>query len=319
MAGVPAPAYQQFWADKRSSLQTEHKDLVTKYPDAAASIKQLFKVLRDLEDLASYTPLSVGQSEECATITSIAEENKESFCRALREKTLFSALYGTYTVALNELRSLLKASSKQGDGFKEVRNRKRHSSQEATHTPKKATLPAPAVKLATRNFFAPLRTANMDTDSPATESSPATEEAVPPKAGRPPPIILISATNLIQLQKQLKDVTKEAFEIRNTNNGTRVLTKNMVDFQAVKSHFEGNNLSFFSFFPKSEKPIKAVIRHLPANTPAEDIAEGLGELGFEVFSVRQLTTTRRSTEGTPITIPLFLVTLPRTPKSQEMF
>jgi hypothetical protein len=92
----------------------------------------------------------------------------------------------------------------------------------------------------------------------------------------------------------------------------------MADFQAVKLHFEPNNLSFYSF-SKSENPIKAVIRHLPINTPAEDIAECLGDLSFEVVSVRQLTTTRWSLEGTPVTLPLFLVTLPRTTKSQELF
>jgi hypothetical protein len=43
--------------------KNEHKNLISKYPDAAASIKQLFKVLCDFEDLASHTP---GQSEERA-------------------------------------------------------------------------------------------------------------------------------------------------------------------------------------------------------------------------------------------------------------
>jgi hypothetical protein len=120
MAGVPVPAYQHFgW--------TSGSRLVSKNPDAAASIKQFFKVLCDLEDLASYTPLSVGQSEEWASLTSSAEENRKNFCKALRGKSLFSALYGTYTVTMNELKSVLKASRQQGDGFKEVRNRKRHS------------------------------------------------------------------------------------------------------------------------------------------------------------------------------------------------
>jgi hypothetical protein len=50
-----------------------------------------------------------------------------------------------------------------------------------------------------------------------------------------------------------------------------VITKDIVDFQAVKLHFESNNLSFYSFFPKSDKAIKAVLRHLSNNTPAEDI------------------------------------------------
>jgi hypothetical protein len=103
-----------------------------------------------------------------------------------------------------------------------------------------------------------------------------------------PNIVLTFATNLIQLQKQLKSVAKQAFEFRNTKNGTRVITKDIMDFQTVKLHFKSNNLSFSSFFPKSDKPIKAVIRHLPNNTPAENVAKELGDIGFDVVSVRQL-------------------------------
>jgi hypothetical protein len=48
----------------------------------------------------------------------------------------------------------------------------------------------------------------MATDAPGTEST-ATEKAVPEKSGRSPPVMLTSATNLIQLQKQLKGVVKD--------------------------------------------------------------------------------------------------------------
>jgi hypothetical protein len=94
----------------------------------------------------------------------------------------------------------------------------------------------------------------------------------------------------------------------------------MVDYQSVKGHFEANNLLYYTFYPKSERPIKAAIRYLPLNTPARDIAEGLIDLGFEVISVRQMSTASRSPEGTTsITLPLFLVTLPRTTESQDFF
>jgi hypothetical protein len=65
---------------------------------------------------------------------------------------------------------------------------------------------------------------------------------------------------LIELQKQLKNVVKADIEFRNTRNGTRVNTKGMADFEAVKSNLSNNNLSYFYFFPKSQKPIKAVKR-----------------------------------------------------------
>jgi hypothetical protein len=183
-----------------------------------------------------------------------------------------------------------------------------------------STLADTPAKVTTRNFFAPLRTTNMDTDSSGSETIPQ-EEAVPAKTCRPPPIILTSATNLIQLQKQLKNVVKEDFEFRNTRNGTKVITRGMVDFLAIKSHFEGNNLFFFTFYPKSDKPIKAVIRHQPQNTPAEDICDGLVSLGFDVVSVKLMTTTLWSApeESKTINLPRFLVTLRRTAKSQEIF
>jgi hypothetical protein len=64
-----------------------------------------------------------------------------------------------------------------------------------------------------------------------------------------------------------------------------------------------------------------VIRHLPQNTPAQDISDGLVSLGFDVINVKQMTTTRQSppVETKVISLPLFLMTLPRTPKSQEIF
>jgi hypothetical protein len=93
----------------------------------------------------------------------------------------------------------------------------------------------------------------MDTDVPVAESS--TEEASAPcKVAWPPPIILTSAANLIQLQKKLKGVAQQSFELRNTRSRTRVVTK---DYQAVKEYFNQNSLAYFTYFPISEKPVKA--------------------------------------------------------------
>jgi hypothetical protein len=157
------------------------------------------------------------------------EENRTNFCKALSGKTLYSALYGTYTVSLNELKGLLKTSTnaksgttgspRQDDGFQEVRRRKRLNTQEATKTSKKAAVqstPRPEFispkEIATRDFYAPLRTTEMDTDAPSAEASP--RETTTEKTGTPPPIIITSAVNLIQLLLQLKNVVKDDFEFR---------------------------------------------------------------------------------------------------------
>jgi hypothetical protein len=78
-----------------------------------------------------------------------------------------------------------------------------------------------------------------------------------------------------------------------TGNGTGVITKTFADFAAVKSHPETNNIPYFTFYPKSLKPIKAVIRHLPVNTPAVDISERLMVLGFDIISAKWILSTRQ--------------------------
>jgi hypothetical protein len=137
-------------------------------------------------------------------------------------------------------------------------------------TIKSAALNIRPKEVVTRNFFAPLRAADMDTEASGTEAT-SNEEAVPRKTDRPPPIILMSTTDLIQLQKQLKSVVKGNFKFRSTRNGIRGITSCMADFQSVKSNFDANNLSFYPFYSKSGQSIKAVICRLPKNTTAEDI------------------------------------------------
>jgi hypothetical protein len=49
------------------------------------------------------------------------------------------------------------------------------------------------------------------------------------------------------------------------------------------------------------------------------MADGTVGLGFEVISVKQMSTARRSPEGTTsINLPLFLLSLPRTTKSHNL-
>jgi hypothetical protein len=71
------------------------------------------------------------------------QENRVNFCKALNGKPLFSAVYCTYALALNELKAVLKMSAHAGqssavnktsvestaqDDFQEVKTRKRHIS-----------------------------------------------------------------------------------------------------------------------------------------------------------------------------------------------
>jgi hypothetical protein len=130
-----------------------------------------------------------------------------------------------------------------------------------------------------------------------------------------------STTNLIRLQSDLKDYVRGEYELRNTRNGTHIITKEMADYSAMKCYLKKNNLHYFTLSPNSEKPMKAVIRHLVPDTPAEDICNSLEDLGLNVINVRQMTATERapSRQTHVETLPLFFVTLTRNMKCQEIF
>jgi hypothetical protein len=68
----------------------------------------------DIEDVASYTPAAVVESPEWSSIVNAAEERRASFFKALSGKTLFSAIHGTYTVTLGDLKAMLKESNPAG-------------------------------------------------------------------------------------------------------------------------------------------------------------------------------------------------------------
>jgi hypothetical protein len=114
MADIPMPGYQAFWTDTYKKLKSEFQQLIGQFPDADAQLKQLLKVIRDIEEMARYTPASMGESEQWSSIVSTAEENRQNFCEVLNGKNLFNTLHGTYTVDLHELKAVLKASTPTG-------------------------------------------------------------------------------------------------------------------------------------------------------------------------------------------------------------
>jgi hypothetical protein len=171
--------------------------------------------------------------------------------------------------------------------------------------------------VANKNFFAPLRAVPMEGAEISDEASSSENT----DKGRPPPIVLTSEANLPSLQKDLKTVVTGEFFFRNTASGTRLTTRNMTDYKATQNLLSQKNLPFYTFYTKGDKQVKAVISHLPSNTSSEDITVALQELGYEAISVKQMTAKRPSPAGgdTLVSLPLFLVTLVRKQKSQEIF
>jgi hypothetical protein len=234
MSGEKRQDIEQHWLQEYNSLQSENCSIVNKYPEADCALKQVYEVLGDIVSLSGCTPSSVGESESWRLITENVKQDRLNLCKVLHGKCLFSALVGTYTVTLNELKRLLQGSMKPSsgiqvvastsaepalevsrDGFREQRRRKRSNTSDdelATHkkvNPQTSTLlEKKPVEVSTKNYYTPLRTVEMDAedigDSPAPE-----EEQQQKKTGRPPPIVLTSAINLINSRTTCKLSSKE--------------------------------------------------------------------------------------------------------------
>jgi hypothetical protein len=207
-----------------------------------------------------------------------AEAERAVLCKHLDGQALFLAVLRMYAAIHRELRDSL-LPEEQPDEFREQRRRKRHPSTEDENKTPKTSKPTPGPRdprvrshevVQLRNYFAPLRATEMEVERTPTEETSNTEntevqqQQSPSKSGRPPPIVLTSTTNLIQLQRQITKFTTGNFEFRNTRNGTRIVTKEMADFSAFKKCQERTNFSWYSYFPESENPLKAVIRHFPS-------------------------------------------------------
>jgi hypothetical protein len=156
-------------------------------------------------------------------------------CKHLDGKALFTGLMRLYAATHREMVETVQADHSdkhevdEHEGFKQQRRRKRSSSGEEQKQIKKAAKPTTETKnpripsqreLPTRNFFAPLKTADMelesaeDTSNQADDDGDQQQQLPSSRRGRPPPIMLTSATNLIQLQKKLKGLVKGSFEFR---------------------------------------------------------------------------------------------------------
>jgi hypothetical protein len=163
-------------------------------------------------------------------------DTRRNLHQLLKGKQLYSALYGVYTDVLHDLTAVLKESAAKEETakttitttpsmeeFHEQRRRKRKPKVDAHKMAKKPTSSTTGVKdpklrsktdVPTWNFFAALRSIEMEANlEEDTDNTTERQQLQAPKsqAGRPPPIVLSSQVNLVQLQRQLKGLSKGNF------------------------------------------------------------------------------------------------------------
>jgi hypothetical protein len=244
------------WSEILASFQRKIDKLTGEHPECIGDIKLIHYGLITIGQLIHISPRVNGNGAQWKAIITRAKAEMAVLCKHLEGQALFTGMLRLCTAIHRELCDSLKREEQPSEEFCEQRRRKRNPSEQQPTVPKEAvTAATSAPKITTRNFFAPLR-ATMETDSSGMEDK-TEEEAVAEKTCRPPPIILTSTVNLIQLQKHLKSVVKGDFEFRSTRNGTRVITKDMADFEAVKSHFTNNKPFLLLLLPEIPKTYKS--------------------------------------------------------------
>jgi hypothetical protein len=176
--------------------------------------------------------------------------------------------------------------------------------------------------MAANNTFAPLRDVFMDNAQTGSERNASKSSGTNESTAkcRPHPIAITSEAELTSLQREIKSVVSGEFLSRNTATGNRITTKSTLDYNATQKFLTEQNLHFSTFYTKTDKLVKAVIRHLPANISAQDMIVAFQEIDYDVISLQQMTAKRPTPEGgfshTPPP-PLFLVTLTRNQKLQK--
>ncbi|XP_035206109.1 uncharacterized protein LOC118181146 [Stegodyphus dumicola] len=161
----------------------------------------------------------------------------------------------------------------------------------------------------------------MDSDARETQTGATRTEGqftFPHRTAKMPPICIReckynwkSFTELLE-KEQLTDFTAK----KKGEGNYEIHTKNSDTFRSMTALFDKKEFSYHSFLLPEEKNLKVVIRNLPIDAKPTDIQEKLREKDFTALKVEQLMKGRGKDRAK---MPLFLVTLSKTPKNNEIY
>lgn len=135
----------------------------------------------------------------------------------------------------------------------------------------------------------------------------------PPAAKRPrlPPLIVEYLPDWVRHFKNLKKLLNCAPNARPYGKGVRFTPRSEDEYRVIQRYLSDlektEKISWFSYQLPAERSLKVAIRGIPADTPVEDIADALTELGYVPEYIRQI----KARQGRPGCI--FHAQIKRTP------
>ncbi|GFY61394.1 a disintegrin and metalloproteinase with thrombospondin motifs 20 [Trichonephila inaurata madagascariensis] len=128
-----------------------------------------------------------------------------------------------------------------------------------------------------------------------------------------------SAGNVKQLDEQCDPSTKVVSKVCDQGPCPRWMVGNWTEMYmlvnlAIRRFIDNEKLEAFTYQLNDEKELKAVIQGMPSDTPPQEIIEDLRTFGISVNECHAMTNRR-----TGLSMPLFLITLPRTEVNRNVF
>jgi hypothetical protein len=178
------------WSEVHASFERQHDSLLENHPDAEQEISIIRKALIKIRQLVKASPAVNGNGSIWKELADEAETERSVLCKHLDGKALIIGLMRLYAAIHREMVETVQAdhSDKQEvdehEWFKQQRRRKRSSSDEEQKQIKKAAKPTSETRdpripsqreLPTLNFFASLKTDDMELESAVDTSNQADE------------------------------------------------------------------------------------------------------------------------------------------------
>jgi hypothetical protein len=179
------------------SFEGKHNDLLQAHLDCSEELALLRTGLQTKGQLIHISSPANDDGVVWKDLVARAQAERVMLCKHLDGKALFTAILRLYAALHRELRdTILPAQQKSTEKFREQRRRKRNPSDEKakkskTAMPMPVSKPRPQGEVTTKNFFAPLRTAEMRVEHALVEDT-SDDTGIEPqqpsasKAGRPP-------------------------------------------------------------------------------------------------------------------------------------
>lgn len=129
-----------------------------------------------------------------------------------------------------------------------------------------------------------------------------------------PPVVIDDTNHGNAIVNEITKIISKPPQVKITKANFKIQTESVDDFKKINEYLQENKIPAHSYELQDEKQLKIVIRGLPIDMEISEIWSFLKSIGLNPIHISRLK--HRSEKRH---MPLVLVRLPRTPKSQEVF